>query len=470
MFVSICLALVGAFALTCLIAFHWNSNSLRRMKGLPPGSMGWPVIGETMEFLEPESATTRGTFIETHCLRYGKVFKSCLFGQRTIVSADPELNKFIIANEERLFQCSYPSTISGILGKWSMLVLVGEAHKKMRSIALKFMSFSKLKDFFLEDIEIHVRLILESWQEDKVISAQDEAKKFTFNLMAKQIVSFNPGEPQTANLMKDYYAFMKGVIAAPLNVPGTAYHRAIQSRTKILNTLKRELNERQQHLNVVRNDLLDMITNEGNLSTEQTLDLVLNMLFAGHETSSVALTLALKFLAECQRAVEDLRSEHKTIRAMKKSGEKLTWEDYKSMVFTQYTINETLRLGNVVRFLHRKALQDVTYKGCIIPKGWKVLPVFCAVHLDPDVYREPLLFNPWRWKNLSKSVYFTPFGGGSRLCAGADLAKLEIAIFLHHLVLQYDWQLVEPDRALAFPFVEFEKGLPIKVSKIPHYQ
>lgn len=26
-------------------------------------------------------------------------------------------------------------------------------------------------------------------------------------------------------------------------------------------------------------------------------------------------------------------------------------------------VNETLRLGNVVRFLHRKALKDVNYKG-----------------------------------------------------------------------------------------------------------
>jgi len=26
-------------------------------------------------------------------------------------------------------------------------------------------------------------------------------------------------------------------------------------------------------------------------------------------------------------------------------------------------VNETLRLGNVVRFLHRKAVKDVSYKG-----------------------------------------------------------------------------------------------------------
>ena len=106
------------------------------------------------------------------------MFKACLFGHPTIISADPELNKFILTNEDRLFQCSYPSTISGILGQWSMLVLVGEEHKRMRSIALDFMSTHKLKDFFLKDIEHHVRLTLASWSQDRTdLLAQEEAKK-----------------------------------------------------------------------------------------------------------------------------------------------------------------------------------------------------------------------------------------------------------------------------------------------------
>lgn len=75
--------------------------------------------------------------------------------------------------------------------------------------------------------------------------------------------------------------------------------------------------------------------------------------------------------------------------AKKQLGElELSWEDYKKMEFTQcvspllhllfhshikhsvtvslvyvQVISETLRLGNVVRFLHRKALKDVRYKG-----------------------------------------------------------------------------------------------------------
>ncbi|RZR74545.1 hypothetical protein BHM03_00038286 [Ensete ventricosum] len=39
-----------------------------------------------------------------------------------------------------------------------------------------------------------------------------------------------------------------------------------------------------------------------------------------------------------------------------------------------------------------------------------------------------------------KAGTFLPFGGGSRLCPGNELAKLEIAVFLHHFLLGYDSQ------------------------------
>jgi hypothetical protein len=38
---------------------------------------------------------------------------------------------------------------------------------------------------------------------------------------------------------------------------------------------------------------------------------------------------------------------------------------------------------------------------------------------------------------MAGSSYFTPFGGGQRLCPGVDLARLEASIFLHHLVTSF---------------------------------
>ncbi|KAG8478254.1 hypothetical protein CXB51_028021 [Gossypium anomalum] len=488
-----------------LILFFILIKRKQRRYNLPPGNMGWPFLGETIGYLRPYSATSVGEFMHQHISRYGNIYKSNLFGEKTIVSADAGLNKFILQNEGRLFECSYPRSIGGILGKWSMLVLVGDMHRDMRIISLNFLSNARLRTHLLREVEKHTLLVLNTWKEKCIFSAQDEAKKFTFNLMAKNIMSMDPGHPETEQLKKEYVTFMKGVVSAPLNLPGTAYRKALQSRSTILKFIEKKMEVRIRKMkegkeNSEEDDLLEWVLKHSNLSTEQILDLILSLLFAGHETSSVAITLAIYFLPGCPLAIQQLREEHLEIaRAKNQSGEtELNWDDYKKMEFTQCVINETLRLGNVVRFLHRKALKDVRYKGYDIPCGWKVLPVIAAVHLDPCLFDHPQLFNPWRWQcggvpafpfsggsitvhsytqnngsrgagtttsSASSSNYFMPFGGGPRLCAGTELAKLEMAVFIHHLVLNYQWELADTDEAFAFPFVDFPKGLPIRVFK-----
>ncbi|KAK7406688.1 hypothetical protein VNO78_08318 [Psophocarpus tetragonolobus] len=496
---------------------------------LPPGNMGWPFLGETLGYLKPYSATTIGEFMEQHIARYGTIYKSKLFGEPAIVSADAGLNRFILQNEGKLFECSYPRSIGGILGKWSMLVLVGDMHRDMRVISLNFLSHARLRTHLLKEVEKHTLLVLNSWNQNSTFSAQDEAKKFTFNLMAKHIMSMDPGDLETEQLKKEYVTFMKGVVSAPLNLPGTAYRKALKSRSTILKFIEGKMEERLRRIqegngSLEEDDLLNWVLKHSNLSTEQILDLILSLLFAGHETSSVAIALAIYFLPGCPQAIQQLREEHSEIaRAKKQAGEvELTWDDYKRMEFTHCVVNETLRLGNVVRFLHRKALKDVNYKGYDIPCGWKVLPVIAAVHLDPSLFDQPQHFNPWRWQVSSTYNYrqhafegdvvnstdvgplgcddddehgsfvnvwagpenmnngsrgscpskstvnnnFLPFGGGPRLCAGSELAKVEMAVFIHHLILNYHWELADTDQAFAYPFVDFPKGLPITVQ--PH--
>ncbi|KAL0547151.1 hypothetical protein IC582_017077 [Cucumis melo] len=447
---------------------------------LPPGSMGWPFLGETIGYLRPYSATTIGAFMENHIRRYGKVYKSNLFGEPTVVSADAGLNRYILQNEGRLFECSYPRSIGGILGKWSMLVTVGDMHRDMRMISLNFLCQSRLKNNLLKEVENQTLLVLRSWKDSSTFLAQDEAKKFTFNLMAKHIMSLDPWKLETEMLKKEYVTFMKGVISPPLNLPGTPYRRALKSRSTILKFIERKMEERKFKMEAdggefQDDDLLGWALKHSNLSTEQILDLILSLLFAGHETSSVAIALAIFFLSGSPAAVQQLTEEHLEIaRGKKRLGKTdLDWEDYKKMEFTQSVINETLRLGNVVRFLHRKALKDVRYRGYFIPRGWKVLPVISSAHLDPLVFDQPHHFNPWRWQQMNGSSLgipsttitnnFMPFGGGPRLCTGSELAKLEMAIFIHHLVLNYQWELVGSDQAFAYPFVDFPKGLPIRV-------
>lgn len=63
---------------------------------------------------------------------------------------------------------------------------------------------------------------------------------------------------------------------------------------------------------VEEDDLLGWALKQSNLSKEQILDLLLSLLFAGHETSSMVLALAIFFLEGCPKAVQELRVQIRT--------------------------------------------------------------------------------------------------------------------------------------------------------------
>jgi hypothetical protein len=85
-----------------------------------------------------------------------------------------------------------------------------------------------------------------------------------------------------------------------------------QSRSTILKFIERKMEDRIQKMkeggeDMEDDDLLGWVLKHSNLSTEQILDLILSLLFAGHETSSVAIALAIYFLQGCPTAIQQLR-------------------------------------------------------------------------------------------------------------------------------------------------------------------
>ena len=69
-------------------------------------------------------------------------------------------------------------------------------------------------------------------------------------------------------------------------------------------------------------------------------------------------------------------------------------------------ITETLRIGNIINGIMRKAVKDVEMKGqLLIPKGWCIFLYFRSVHLDGHIYDDPYAFNPWRWKVIPLDAY-----------------------------------------------------------------
>ncbi|KAG9455713.1 hypothetical protein H6P81_000221 [Aristolochia fimbriata] len=349
-------------------------------------------------------------------------------------------------------------------------------------------------EFFLTDIENSAVRVIRSWKNKDRLVFCEETRKYTFSVIVKQILSLAPEDPVTLQILDNFTTFMKGLCSIPINLPGTAYAKAIQAKNRIKAITKTLLDQRRRgegrdhddDQEQRKMDFMDVLITHDKLSEDEILSLVLDLLLGGHETTSMFIAIILRFLSDCPKALNELREEHRRVRSSKaRDEEALTWDDYQRMTFTHSLINEALRCGNVVKFVHRKTIKTIHYKGFEIPSGWKVLPILQGVHLDPSNHSNPLEFNPWRWQQVDEKTgnvvgggggggggvtaakTFIPFGGGKRMCPGSDIAKLEAAIFLHHIVLNYSWvPLKENDRPMSLPYLDFKHGLPLSIKSL----
>ncbi|GAV85596.1 p450 domain-containing protein [Cephalotus follicularis] len=445
-----------------------RSSRCRRLR-LPPGNLGLPLVGETLQLISAYKTENPEPFIDERVNRFGTLFTTHVFGEPTVFSVDPETNRFILQNEGKLFDCSYPGSISNLLGKHSLLLMKGNLHKRMHSLTMSFANSSIIRDHLLVDIDRLIRLNLESWS-DRVF-LMEEAKKITFELTVKQLMSFDPGE-WTESLRKEYVLVIEGFFTVPLPLFSTTYRRAIKARTKVAEALSLIVRQRRKESEAGerKNDMLGaLLAGDDGFSDEQIVDFLVALLVAGYETTSTIMTLAVKFLTETPLALTQLKEEHEEIRAKKSEPETLGWSDYKSMPFTQCVVNETLRVANIISGVFRRAMIDIPIKGYTIPKGWRVFASFRAVHLNHDHFKDARTFNPWRWQNNSGTIstanVFTPFGGGTRLCPGYELARVELSVFLHHLVTRFSWVPAEEDKLVFFPTTRTQKRYPINVQR-----
>ncbi|KAE8655441.1 Cytochrome P450 90A1 [Hibiscus syriacus] len=444
-----------------------RSRRLRSLR-LPPGNLGLPFIGETLQLISAYKTENPEPFIDERVKRYGSVFTTHIFGEPTVFSADPETNRFILQNEGRLFESSYPGSISNLLGKHSLLLMKGNLHKRMHSLTMSSVSYSIIKDQLLVDIDRLIRINLDSWT-DRVL-LMEEAKKITFELTIKQLMGIDPGE-WSESLRKQYVLVIEGFFTIPLPLISITYRRAIKARRKVAEELGKIVRERREgyERGERKSDMLGGLLGHEGISNEEIVDFMVALLVAGYETTSTIMTLAVKFLTQTPLSLAQLKEEYEEIREKKSEWEALEWRDYKSMSFTHCVINETLRVANIISGVFRRTITDVNIKGYTIPKDWKVFASFRAVHLDHDHFEDARTFNPWRWQNVQGTScsgnFYTPFGGGPRLCPGYELARVEISVFLHHLVTQFSWVPAEEDKLVFFPTTRTQKRYPINLQR-----
>ncbi|KAJ8544910.1 hypothetical protein K7X08_017493 [Anisodus acutangulus] len=337
--------------------FRWN-DIVYSKKGLPPGTMGWPIFGETTQFLKQGPS-----FMKNQRARYGNFFKSHLLGSLTIVSMDPELNGYILTNESKGLVPGYPQSMLDILGKCNIAAVHGASHKHMRGAILSLISSSMIRDQMLPKIDEFMRSHLSNW-EDNVIDIQEKTKQMAFLSSLKQIAGF--ASSSIAEIMLGFSKLVLGTISLPINLPTTNYHCGFQARKYFVSLLRKLIEDRRASKEIQQDMLGFMMNEEANrykLTDEEIIDQIITILYSGYETVSTTSMMAVKYLHDHPTALEELRKEHLAIREKKRPEDPIDYNDYKAMRFTRAVILETSRLATVVNGVLRKTTQDMELNG-----------------------------------------------------------------------------------------------------------
>lgn len=172
-------------------------------------------------------------------------------------------------------------------------------------------------------------------------------------------------------------------------------------------------------------DLLSELVATGELSDEELVGVVEQLVSAGHHTTANQLALATFFLLEDPRRWEGLREAV--------AGDPAAIEP---------AVEELLRYLTLVQFgaFTRTALEDVELGGVVVHAGQSVSVSFAGANRDPAKFENPDRFDPDRGASGHLS-----FGYGRHMCLGQHLARLELQVGLLGLLRRF------PELSLALP-------------------
>ncbi|XP_070012371.1 beta-amyrin 28-monooxygenase-like [Nicotiana sylvestris] len=236
-----------------------------------------------------------------------QIFKTCLVGEKVAVLCGPAGNKFLFGNENKLVNVWWPSSVRQLLGS-CLSTISGEEAKLMRKMLFYFVSPDAFSKLYIKTMELSTRQhIRNHWQGKEELKVFPTIKLHTFDLACRLFMSLEDTN-RISNLFNLFNIFLKGVLSVALNFPGTRFYHAKKAtnaiRKELILIVKQRREALEQKLLVsppqdLLSHLLLFPDENGKFMSELELaNNILLLLFAGHDTTSVTLTLVMKYLGE----------------------------------------------------------------------------------------------------------------------------------------------------------------------------
>jgi cytochrome P450 len=224
----------------------------------------------------------------------------------------------------------------------------------------------------------------------------------------------------------------------------------VRAKFEAVDTIMQNLiRGREKSAGAAPKDLLDRLIAATDSETgfrmtdEEVRDEVIIIFVAGHETSALAATYVWYLLSLHPEQEARLHAELDAVLG----GRVPTSDDLDKLVYTRMVIEEAMRLYPPAPALTGRVAREADeICGRTIGKGAELVILPWVLHRHRTLWDDPDRFDPERFskeRSASRPRFaYLPFGGGPRVCIGAQLALTEVSLLVATIAQRYRLKLV----------------------------
>lgn len=439
----------------------------KRNSRLPPGPLGWPIIGNILQLGDKPHESLFGL-----AQKYGPLMSLRLGCKLTMVVSSPSMAKEVLKNNDQTFSsrsinmAARTFAYQGTSLVWSPY---GPHWRLLRRICnaelFSLKRLDALQHVRQEEVNRTIRSIFEDSREGRSVNMGDTVFLISLSLVGRMVCSrnvFHPGSKEAAEFKEMVWEVLKLTGTPNLSDLFPFLERFdLQGLKKGMKSLARQFDSLFDRIIEERlgddngagvhhegKDFLEIMLDLRKGGTQFTLEnikaVLMDMFIAGTDTTSVTIEWAMAELLRKPAVMRKAQAELNEIIGREKRMEE---SDIVKLPYLQAIVKEALRLHPAAPLIiPRRSDNSCEIGGYVVPENTQVFVNVWGIGRDPSVWKEPLEFNPERFLECNtdyrgQDFELIPFGAGRRICIGLPLAHRMVHLVVGSLLHAFNWSI-----------------------------
>ncbi len=334
---------------------------------LPPGPAELPVLGSTVA--ASRDALGFAESLTTH----GDLASYSAFGEEFVAVFDPEVVETVLVSRNDAFEKGdFEMAFGDLVAPRGLAFAEGERWRRQRTALQSAFTPERIRSY-ADEMVAGTAAMADDWADGEVVELGDAFASLTLRVLTRALFDLDFDAERGAVVREATRAIGAimdrfGLLSfLPEWVP-TRTERRYERAMADLDALVESLIAERRGDTADRDDLLSLLVaaadaDETGMEPEAVRDQLVTFLFAGHETTSTALTYACWLLAGNPEARERLDAELDAVLG----GRDPAFGDLPELDYTERVVREALRLYPPVYSLYRQPRTETVLGGYRIP-------------------------------------------------------------------------------------------------------